>query len=81
MTDTMTLPQHIRQMDADRLRRYAENLAFYAGDQWPAAEHGGYSMAFELLRQLGGPMEREQENPVDMTPGGIVNEAFVVFRC
>ncbi len=37
MTDTMTLPQQIRQLDADRLRRYAENLAFYGGDQWPAS--------------------------------------------
>ena len=27
----------VRQLDADRLRRYAENLAFYAGDQWPAS--------------------------------------------
>jgi len=35
MPDTMTLPQQIRQMDAERLRRYAENLAFYGGDQWP----------------------------------------------
>src|SRR6185295_7728109 len=34
---TTTLPQQIRQMDADRLRRYGENLAFYAGDQWPAS--------------------------------------------
>ena len=30
-------PQQIRQMDADRLRRYGENLAFYGGDQWPAS--------------------------------------------
>jgi len=38
MTDTtMTLPQQLRQLDADRLRRYAENLAFYGGDQWPAS--------------------------------------------
>jgi hypothetical protein len=36
MSDTMTIPQQIRQMDAHRLRRYAENLAFYGGDQWPA---------------------------------------------
>ncbi len=36
MSDTITIPQQIRQMDADRLRRYAENLAFYGGDQWPA---------------------------------------------
>ena len=37
MTDTMTLPQQLRSLDADRLRRYAENLAFYGGDQWPAS--------------------------------------------
>jgi hypothetical protein len=37
MTTTLTLPQQLRQLDADRLRRYGENLAFYGGDQWPAA--------------------------------------------
>ncbi len=37
MPDTITLPQQLKQMDADRLRRYAENLAFYGGDQWPPA--------------------------------------------
>jgi len=37
MADTITIPQQIRQMDADRLRRYADNLAFYGGDQWPAS--------------------------------------------
>ena len=35
MTLTTTLPEQIRRMDADRLRRYAEHLAFYGGDQWP----------------------------------------------
>ncbi len=30
-----TLPEQIRRMDAGRLRRYAEHLAFYGGDQWP----------------------------------------------
>lgn len=34
---TLTLPQQIRQMDAERLRRYGEHLAFYGGDQWPAS--------------------------------------------
>jgi YD repeat-containing protein len=33
--DATTLPQQLRQMDGDRLRRYGEHLAFYAGDQWP----------------------------------------------
>ena len=37
MPDTVTLPQQIRSLDADRLRRYAEHLAFYGGDQWPAS--------------------------------------------
>lgn len=32
---TTTLPQQITRMDADRMRRYADNLAFYNGDQWP----------------------------------------------
>ena len=36
MTDA-TIPQQLRQMDAARLRRYGENLAFYGGDQWPAS--------------------------------------------
>ena len=36
-TTTMTLPEQIRRMDGERLRAYAENLAFYNGDQWPAA--------------------------------------------
>ncbi|MBI2724011.1 MAG: phage portal protein [Chloroflexi bacterium] len=36
MADTLTLPEQLRRMDADRMRRYAENLAFYAGEQWPA---------------------------------------------
>jgi YD repeat-containing protein len=34
-TTTTTIPQQIAQLDADRLRRYADNLAFYNGDQWP----------------------------------------------
>ena len=37
MTEMTTVPQQLRNMDADRLRRYAENLAFYNGDQWPAS--------------------------------------------
>ena len=32
---TSTLPEQLRRMDAGRLRRYAEHLAFYGGDQWP----------------------------------------------
>src|SRR3990172_6458075 len=37
MSETMTVPEEIRQLDAERIRRYAENLAFYGGDQWPAS--------------------------------------------
>jgi hypothetical protein len=37
MTGTQTIPEQIRQMDAARLRRYGEHLAFYGGDQWPAS--------------------------------------------
>jgi hypothetical protein len=37
MTGAQTIPQQIRQMDAARLRRYGEHLAFYGGDQWPAS--------------------------------------------
>jgi len=33
--DATTIPNQIRQLDGDRLRRYAEHLSFYAGDQWP----------------------------------------------
>jgi hypothetical protein len=32
---TATLPEQLRRMDAARLRRYGEHLAFYGGDQWP----------------------------------------------
>ncbi len=34
MPDTLTLPEQLPRLDADRLRRYADNLAFYGGDQW-----------------------------------------------
>ena len=34
---TMTLPEQLRRMDAGRLRAYADNLAFYGGEQWPAS--------------------------------------------
>jgi hypothetical protein len=38
MTQTaLTLPEHLRRMDGERLRAYADNLAFYNGDQWPAS--------------------------------------------
>ena len=37
MPEATTLPQQLRTMDAARLRRYADHLAFYGGDQWPAS--------------------------------------------
>ncbi len=30
-----TLPQQLQRMDMERLRAYADNLAFYQGQQWP----------------------------------------------
>ena len=30
-----TIPQQLARLDATRLRAYAENLAFYQGEQWP----------------------------------------------
>jgi len=30
----MTLPQQLQRMDVERLRAYADNLAFYQGEQW-----------------------------------------------
>ena len=34
MPQSQSLPAHLRQLDAARLRRYRENLAFFRGDQW-----------------------------------------------
>jgi hypothetical protein len=34
---TLTLPEQLRRMDGERMRSYADNLAFYNGDQWPAS--------------------------------------------
>ncbi|MGD0766551.1 MAG: phage portal protein, partial [Dehalococcoidia bacterium] len=31
----LTIPQQIARMEQPRLRAYADNLAFYEGDQWP----------------------------------------------
>lgn len=35
-----TIPQILQRKDADRLRRYGENLAFYRGEQWPRPRRG-----------------------------------------
>ncbi len=36
-----TFPQIIARMDADRLRRYRDNLDFYTGAQWPGRARSG----------------------------------------
>src|SRR4030042_6419993 len=33
-----TLPQQLQRMDMERLRAYADNLAFYQGQQWPGTQ-------------------------------------------
>src|SRR4030042_634985 len=33
-----TLPQQLQRMDMERLRAYADNLAFYQGQQWPGVQ-------------------------------------------
>ncbi len=46
-----TLPARLRRMDEDRLRRYAQNLAFYEGDQWPGrARRGERRLTFNYAR-------------------------------
>jgi len=35
------LPVRLRQLDHDRLRAYADNLAFYRGQQWPGRARRG----------------------------------------
>ena len=34
---SLTIPQQLARLDASRLRAYADNLAFYQGNQWPDA--------------------------------------------
>ncbi len=40
MNPEPTIAQTLQRKDADRLRRYAENLAFYHGEQWPGPRRG-----------------------------------------
>jgi len=52
MTNT-PLPQQLRTMDAARMRRYAEHLAFYAGDQWPAmTRHRSRRIVFNYAKAI-----------------------------
>ena len=39
MNNNIPLPQQVARMDAERLRGYRENLAFYGGAQWTGAPH------------------------------------------
>src|SRR3990172_4676271 len=40
MSTTITLPQQLARRDTERLRGYADNLAFYQGRQWPSTRRG-----------------------------------------
>ena len=47
----LPLPLQLRQLDADRLARYAEHLAFYQGQQWPGrARRGERRLTFNYAR-------------------------------
>ncbi len=47
------LPARLRRRDEDRLRRYAANLAFYEGEQWPGrARRGERRLTFNYARAL-----------------------------
>jgi hypothetical protein len=48
---TPPLPEILRNLDADRMRRYRENLAFYEGNQWPGrARRGERRLTFNYAR-------------------------------
>ncbi len=48
-----SLPAMLRQLDADRLRRYRENLAFYRGEHWPGrARRGERRLTLNYARAL-----------------------------
>ena len=47
----LPLPVHLRRLDHDRMRRYAENLAFYEGSQWEGrARRGERRLTFNYAR-------------------------------
>ncbi len=53
MPETTTLPQQLRNLDAARLRRYGDHLAFYGGDQWPAtARRQNRRLVFNYARTI-----------------------------
>lgn len=49
----LPIPQQLHRRDAERLRRYRDNLAFYQGDQWPApARRRERRLVFNYARAL-----------------------------
>jgi hypothetical protein len=53
MPDEMTIPERLRRMDGARMRRYAEHLAFYRGDQWPATfRRGSRRLVFNYAKAI-----------------------------
>jgi hypothetical protein len=53
MPDTTPLPQQLVQLDRDRFRRYAENIAFYNGDQWPpGGRRGNRRLVFNYAKAI-----------------------------
>ncbi len=49
----LPIPQQLQRRDADRLRRYADNLAFYQGDQWPrSSRRRDRRLVFNYARAL-----------------------------
>jgi len=52
-TNELPIPQQLQRRDAERLRRYADNLAFYQGEQWPTpARRRERRLVFNYARAL-----------------------------
>ncbi len=50
-TAEQPLPARLARLDADRLRRYRENLAFYEGRQWQGRpRHGERRLTFNYAK-------------------------------
>jgi len=52
MAAPLTLPQQIRNRDRERLRRYARNLAFYRGKQWPRNDSRSRRLILNYTRNI-----------------------------
>ncbi|MBI2171006.1 MAG: phage portal protein [Chloroflexi bacterium] len=51
--NTLPLPQQLERMDAERLRRYQEHLAFYSGRQWVGrARPGERRLTFNYAKAI-----------------------------